>query len=133
MISGIYIADTQGEILIERTYNLAHSSEQIKKLICSQLSASNPDNVAATTAQNEIVWEVDGIFIFAVRKGRVLYLAVTQGDAFIPEVYEVLHKLEAVLEAALVEITLERIKDNNTEILIVFRLIQFTSNRCWNI
>eukprot|EP01022_Parablepharisma_sp_SALTPOND_P033381 TRINITY_DN88610_c1_g1_i1.p4 TRINITY_DN88610_c1_g1~~TRINITY_DN88610_c1_g1_i1.p4 ORF type:complete len:246 (+),score=18.96 TRINITY_DN88610_c1_g1_i1:88-738(+) len=120
MISGVYICDVQGELLIERTYTTTSCREPIRKLIRSQLSLGDVEKPAV---EDEVVWEVDGSYLFAVRKGRVLFLALTHADTFVPEVYEILHKIEAVLEAALIETTIENIKANSAEILIVAVLL----------
>ncbi len=121
MISGVYITDSQGEILIERSYTLAPTREPIKKVIRSQLSSSDSDKSlgGSTAGQDQIVWDVDGSYIFAIRRARILLLALTQKDAFIPEIYEVLHKIEAVLEASLPDFGVDTIKARSTEILIV--------------
>jgi len=120
MISGIFISDTQGEILIERTYTTEPIREIIKKVIHSQFTLT--EEVINPTIENEMVWEMDGWNIFAVRRGRVLFSAMTKEDTFIPEPYEILSKIQEVFEAAFVEINIENIKLNSNEILIVFFL-----------
>ena len=114
MINGLYIADSQGEILIERTYTATSVREQIKKLIRSQLS--NSEN---SDSNIKAIWEIEDAYIFATRRARVIFLALAQNDVFIPEIYEILIKLESVLEAALGTITIDNIRANNSEILIV--------------
>jgi len=116
MINGIYIADSQGEIFLERTFTTAPSQESIKKLIRSQFPL---DSVESSGPGAKIVWEVDNSYVFATRRGRIIFLALTKEDTFVPEVYEILTKLEAVLEAALVNITIDNVKENITGILIV--------------
>jgi nitrate reductase NapAB chaperone NapD len=116
MINGIYIADSQGEIFVERTFTTAPSQESIKKLIRSQFPL---DTAESSGPGAKMIWEVDDSYVFATRRGRVIFLALTKDDAFVPEIYEILAKLEAVLEAALVNITIDNVKENSTEILIV--------------
>jgi len=77
MISGIYLADTQGEILIERTYVIPPPRDTIRKLIVSDLGKGSSD---IQTIENEIVWEKEQYFIFAIRRDQVFILALTQGD-----------------------------------------------------
>lgn len=116
MINGIYIADSQGEILVERTFSTAPLQESIKKLIRAQF----PLDAAETSGPGaKAVWEVDDFYVFATRRGRAIFLALTQNDAFVPEIYEILTKLEIALEIALVNITIDNIKENSMEILIV--------------
>ena len=78
MISGVYIADTQGEIVIERTYTVTPPRESVKKLIVLQLNLAEGEKSCAV--ENEMVWEIDQHYIFAIRRGQVLILALAEGD-----------------------------------------------------
>ena len=78
MISGLYIADTQGEILIERTYITPPPRETVKKLILTQLNLGEGEK--ARPIENEIVWEMDQHYIYAIRRDQIILLALTEGD-----------------------------------------------------
>lgn len=78
MISGIYIADCQGEVIIERTYIIPPPRETVKKFIVSELSKGTSETWSGIG--NEIVWEKDQYYIFAIRRDQVYIIALTQGD-----------------------------------------------------
>ncbi len=81
MISGVYIADTQGEIIVERTYIAPPPRDSVKKLIMTQLNQGEGEKTRCI--DDEIVWEVDQHFLFAIRRGQVIILATSESDVLI--------------------------------------------------